>query len=374
MIPTTSISKPSVSQEDLLALITHELRTPLTAIKASITMVTSGFHGVTNAEQRQALSTALASIDRLSRMLNDLLDLSRAEAGRLEVRRERVDLVQLMREVARTFEPLARERGLSIRFENIGNRVDTFIDRDKIVQVLTNLVHNAIKFTEKGAVTLSLSANGDYIECSVADTGRGIPADQLPHLFDKFHQIGRPSPSGEKGSGLGLALSRYLVELHGGRLQAESENGRGSRFTFYIPHHGPETLFDDEVRKLIVQAERESKPFSLVRFQLQNGPSAEQQLGCEAWATLLYHFEALIRSSLRGASDFVLQCDGAIWMAVFSVNKGEGVHILHRIQQTFESDPLYRSIRTPVDLKFRIVSFPDDAANAEALIQQLKAS
>jgi|WetSurMetagenome_2_1015567.scaffolds.fasta_scaffold10075_3 two-component system, OmpR family, sensor histidine kinase BaeS len=210
----------------LLAEIAHELRTPLTVIHGDVEGMLDGVYPRDEAHLQPALDATL----RMTRLLEDLQMLSTAEAGALRLHREPTDLARLVNEVVAAFAPQAATRGISLSADIEGLPV-LDVDPVRLRQVFDNLVANALRFTSSGgSVVVGGIVWGDEVVFSVDDTGAGIPADQLPHVFERFSKSGDA-----KGSGLGLAVARKLVESHGGTIEAESELGRGTTITFRIP-------------------------------------------------------------------------------------------------------------------------------------------
>ena len=224
-------------KSDFVANVSHELRTPLTAIKGSVDLVLREVVGPLNERQTHHLRRSLSNTLHLTGLINDLLDLSRIESGKIELSTARVLLGGLVHEVVETLRPIAAEKPIALAVATPEPPTLVWADRDKITQVLTNLIGNAIKFTPpSGRVMISAVSNdADWVRVSVSDTGPGISADEYERVFDKFYQVaqnGRPKP---KGTGLGLAISKTLVELHGGKIWVESVPGRGSTFYFTLP-------------------------------------------------------------------------------------------------------------------------------------------
>jgi signal transduction histidine kinase len=222
-------------KEEFCHMVSHELRTPLTTIREGVSQIAAGILGPTTPAQREFLGIVLSDIERLSRIINDLLDIGKIEAGRLELAREHVNIVGIARQEARLFEPRARAKGLRIRTDFSQAEIEVYADPDKIAQVFANLLGNALKFTEHGEVALIVEDMGEHISCAVRDTGRGIAPDDLPKVFQKFYQVGRTPAAGGNGTGLGLPIVKGLVESHGGEISARSEPGVGSTFTFVLP-------------------------------------------------------------------------------------------------------------------------------------------
>jgi len=223
------------AKDEFISTVSHELRTPMTIVREGISQVYEGLLGPTTGDQNQILSITLESIDRLARMINDLLDISRLEAGKMQLNKGIIDLVVVSKIVQTSFSTIAKERGLKIELDTSKNVIEVHADQDKIIQVLTNLLGNAFKFTKIGSIKISLDEKDGEVLCSVTDSGRGMSEKQLGKIFDKFQQFGREVGPGDKGAGLGLSISKKLMDLHGGRIWATSEMGVGSTFVFSLP-------------------------------------------------------------------------------------------------------------------------------------------
>jgi PAS domain S-box-containing protein len=228
-------------KSDFVSNVSHELRTPLTSIKGSVDNMLDGLTGSLNEKQIRYLARIKSNSDRLSRLINDLLDLSKIEAGRIDVRPTTLLMNALAEEIAEHLKPLGAEKRIRIEVAAPDPRVTVWADRDKITQVLTNLIGNAVKFTpHDGKITVAILRNGnEWVQISVADTGPGIVPEEADKIFTKFYQITDMDKQRPKGSGLGLAISKALVEMHGGKIWVESELGRGSTFSFTLPAQPP---------------------------------------------------------------------------------------------------------------------------------------
>lgn len=223
-------------QLDIVANVSHELRTPLTGLKGLVETLRDG--AVDDPEARDSfLEMMETETDRLIRLVNDLLLLSRLDAEALSLEREPVDLVALTRTVASRLAPRAEARGLSVATDVPGQPVIAWVDPDRLEQVLLNLLDNAIKFSRPdGRITLSLAQEpGQPVQLRVADEGIGIPAAELPHIGRRFYRADKARSRAEGGSGLGLAIARALVEAHGGQLALESREGVGTVVTVSLP-------------------------------------------------------------------------------------------------------------------------------------------
>jgi signal transduction histidine kinase/DNA-binding response OmpR family regulator len=217
-----------------LASMSHELRTPLGAIIGFAEVLADGLDGPLNDDQLEDAQQIKRSGRHLLSLLDEVLDLSKIEAGQMTLNREPVNMASLVPVVLDALQPLAKTKGLTLRCEGFDG-VALHCDAVRIRQILTNLVGNALKFTETGAVVVSANRSNGHVRVAVADTGIGIREDALAYVFDEFRQVNDGRTKKYGGTGLGLAISRKLVEMHGGQIGAESTFGEGSTFWFTLP-------------------------------------------------------------------------------------------------------------------------------------------
>jgi signal transduction histidine kinase len=227
-----------------LSNVSHELRTPLTAIGGLVDNMIDGLTGPLNGKQTRYMTGIKDSTERLARLIRDLLDLSVIETGKSELKPARFSLRSLIHEVVETLKPLAVEKGISVEIARTNGDATAWADRDKITQVLTNLIVNAVKFSPAGGslkLGMAPANDGGLLEVSVSDTGPGIPPAEVERIFHEFYQISQPGREKTLGVGLGLAISKKLVEMHGGKIRVESVPGEGSTFFFTLPAWQPRT-------------------------------------------------------------------------------------------------------------------------------------
>jgi signal transduction histidine kinase len=223
-------------REEFLALTTHDLRSPLTVISGVISFFTSGRLGELSPEQKNMVAMMERNTQNLIELVNDLLDAAKLESGSLQLELTSTDLRVLINEICEPLGPLASEKGITLKQELPAALPPVRADRAKLRRVIVNLLSNALKFTSKGGrVTVCIEQSDALLRISVEDTGVGIAAEDIPLLFDKYEQARHRATRGEKGTGLGLYITRQLVELHGGTIHVESEVGRGSTFSFTLP-------------------------------------------------------------------------------------------------------------------------------------------
>jgi len=220
-----------------LATMSHELRTPLNSIIGFTGLLLRGLAGPLNPEQHKQLEMVRGSARHLLALINDVLDISKIEAGQLEVHAEPFDLLESVNRVAASVRPLAEQKGLDLRVETPAVLGPLHSDQRRVEQVMLNLLQNAIKFTEHGHVSLVVERTGEpgQVRIRVADTGIGISSEHLPSLFQPFRQIDSGTTRQHDGTGLGLAICRRLAHLLGGRIEVNSEPDVGSEFTLALP-------------------------------------------------------------------------------------------------------------------------------------------
>jgi signal transduction histidine kinase len=232
-------------KDEFISTVSHELKTPLTSLRASLGLIQSGTLDKRPEKQHQMIELAIGNCDRLVRLVNDILDFDRGEKGGLPLKREAVDPMTLLRRAADIAHNAATQARIEFRFEV--NAAPVFADEERVLQVLNELVGNAIKFSPPGTAIQLAAWNVDGVAPGasaseagavcfmVEDQGRGIDAEKLERIFDRFEQGDASDSRALGGTGLGLALCRSIVEQHGGRIWAESEVGKGSRFLFTLP-------------------------------------------------------------------------------------------------------------------------------------------
>ena len=222
-------------KSEFLASMSHELRTPLHTVIGFSELLAEELEGPLNEKQKRFVDHIHRDANHLLELINDILDLSKIEAGRLELRAEPFDLGEVVEESLASFRGLALAKSITIERELPPNLV-LEADRLRFKQIVVNLLSNAMKFTpEGGSVRIRARLAPEDVLVSVEDTGVGIPKEAHAAIFDKFYQIGETTKGVREGTGLGLAITKRLVEEHGGRIELESEPGKGSRFTFSVP-------------------------------------------------------------------------------------------------------------------------------------------
>jgi len=229
----TELRSLHTMRRELVGNVSHELRTPIAGIKAMVETLHSG--AINDKKTATDFLTRIESeVDRLSQIVTELTQLSRIETGQAELKKESVNLNTLINEVLAEMNPLVERQQVTLSRQLATDIPLVKADKDRIRQTIINLVHNAIKFNKpKGKVTVSTDFNDKFVKVGVADSGIGIAKDDLPHVFERFYKADKARAGG--GSGLGLAIAKHTVQAHGGEIRAQSEEGKGSTFTFSLP-------------------------------------------------------------------------------------------------------------------------------------------
>jgi PAS domain S-box-containing protein len=245
-------------KSEFLASMSHELRTPINVILGYTSLIREKIYGDLSAQQEDSLSRVYSTSQHLLDLINDILDLSKIEAGKMPVHLEQVPVDGLIAELSETIQPMVRKRGIQYDWEVAGPIPDLQTDRTKLKQILLNLLSNAIKFTHTGAVrvTAELASSGEHVRITVADSGIGIRPEHVDLIFDDFRQIDQSRTREYGGTGLGLSITKKLLTLLGGVIFVESTFGEGSRFTVELPLKTGNLSLEEQVRRAVVDSDK----------------------------------------------------------------------------------------------------------------------
>lgn len=357
-------------KSDFVSTVSHELRTPLAITKEGITLIQDGVLGPVNEKQDKVLATAKDSIDRLARLITSLLDISRIEAGRIEIKKSLISVTKMAKQVVSFFESKANDKGLEMRTNIPETGIDAYADSDKIIQVFTNLVGNALKFTEEGYIEIAVAEKDDEIECSVTDTGRGVAKEDISKMFVKFQQIDRVHGDGEKGTGLGLSIAKSIIEMHEGRIWVESEKGQGTKFIFTLPKYADELLFREYVNKGVEEAKKNNAKMSLMVVSIDNIAKARELFPDEKIYTILKGVEGVLKDSLDHSGGAALKDSHECIVILPNSSKQTVLSAEGRLKQAVDDYLVREKLADKMKLKFGCATYPDDASNSEGLIKQ----
>jgi signal transduction histidine kinase len=227
------LKKLDIAKSEFISIASHQLRTPLSAIKGYLSMILEGSYGKLPEKVKKPMENVFVSNERLIKLVNDILSVSKIEAGEMEMNWKREDLREIIKEVISELSIKAKEKNLYLKFEEPKEFQKILLDREKIRQVILNLVDNAIRYTQKGGVTVKLQIANGKLQIVVSDTGEGLTKEEKEKLFEMFSRGTAGTKFWTEGAGLGLYIARKFVEMHNGKIWAESE-GRGRGSTFYV--------------------------------------------------------------------------------------------------------------------------------------------
>ena len=357
-------------KSEFISTVSHELRTPLSITREGISLVLDKIPGKINKKQDKILTIAKGNIDRLARIINDLLDISKIEAGKVELKKERVKITNLIEQVASSFENKIKKKGLELKVNLPKKGVYVYVESDKIVQVFTNLLGNALKFTEKGCIEISAKELEDEIEFVVSDTGIGISKDNLTKLFNKFQQFGRIDSAGEKGTGLGLSIIKGIVKAHHGKIRAESTLGVGSKLIFTLPKYTTnDVLFHEYINNNIKEAIKKNSKMSLIAVSIFEFNKLNQKLSSQILDSTLKDVEEMLRNNNCRAGDVVVREDNVNIVFLSNCDKKNALKVEGRIKKILDDYLKQQGLTKKIEFQIGCSTYPDDGLYAEKLLK-----
>jgi signal transduction histidine kinase/GGDEF domain-containing protein len=359
-------------KSEFVSIASHELRTPLSTIKNAVQLILRGKAGEINQTQADFLSLAEKNINRLTNILNNLLDLSRIESGKIGMKFVEMDLKDPIDFSLSSLRPQTDEKSIHLKMEIPKDVPFVYGDREKIEQILMNLIGNAIKFTpDGGEITVSaklLTQTGNSVAISVKDSGIGIPENQLDKVFEKFHQVDKSLNRSAGGTGLGLAITKGLVEAHQGKIWVESEVGKGSTFTFTLPISRGEKrdphfrfILDREFQR----AQENHTPFTLFLIEVSDQRGRTEEPSLEK-------MEEKIKKCLCRRGDIVTRRQRDRILAALCVADLKGAQVIrHRIEEEIQEDCIEGWDKPPV-IKVGAATYPEEAISKRELFRRAK--
>jgi PAS domain S-box-containing protein len=361
-------------KSEFISIVSHELRTPLSITREGISLVLDRIPGKINNQQEELLGTAMRNIDRLARIINDLLDISKIEAGRVELRREKVDIVNLINKIILSFEKKIKDQGLELKTDFPEKELNIYGDEDKSVQVFTNVIANAITFTEKGSIKVSTWEKDNDVECVISDTGKGISKDDMPKLFSRFQQFGRTAGPGGKGTGLGLSIVKGLVEMHGGKIQVESVLNKGTTVTITLPKYTVSNVLNESVRRGVQEAADKGLSFSFLSINMPNFHEFERKAGKKDSDKLFKSLLDEIKNLLRRNCEVLVKGHSNIFVLLPETAKGGASIVAERIKRTLEDHIKMEDIKDlkGMNIDIQSATYPSDAETYSDLIKKIR--
>ena len=350
------------NRDEFISMVSHELRSPLTVVKESLDLIYDGAGGAVSPRQQEIIKIGLANADRLNRLIDALLDITKIEAGVMPMELSRADLGAMLAGVAFDYSLLAEEKKITL-IKNLPEApLSSFCDAEKFRQVLVNLVSNALKFTPTdGRITLSLRPwEGEALIC-VENSGQGIDPDDIPKLFNKFAQLGGHNRSGTKGTGLGLAISKGIVEMHKGRIWVESQPGKGCKFYILLPILPFEGAIREMARREIEFSGPGKRDFCAVTLTLPPRLLGSGELTAKT--------EAFLKASMRNSHAVVKRGEGDFTLLISNAGPKEGCRACSFIEKGIEE--IYGlEAGTSGEITF-ILTYPGDFRDETTFLKKL---
>ncbi len=366
-------------KSDFVSTVSHELRTPLTIIREGVSLIQDEAQSLLGNEEKDILADVLGNADRLTGIIDDLLDISKLEAARVSLKRTRIDTEDFLTKLAKEFQPRVSGARLSLALHLLPGLSPVYADRHRLIQVLMNLIGNAIKFTSQGGkIILQAKEEEEVLEISVLDTGRGIAKDDLPKLFGKFQQFGKIRGPQEQGTGLGLAISKKIIELHGGAIWAESTLGVGSIFHFTLPKykaHDPMTarLVQDHID--IARRGNSNEKVSILLMNIMNLGKITADRGVKISDRAVEEVMRLVGGQTLRSGDAVARSNDHQVVVVLPETDREGAWVVrNRIEQALYANRVVLDGEgVDLDLDYAVATYPREGSTAEGLFQTAEA-
>lgn len=362
-------------KDEFIGTVSHEIRTPLTLVNSAVSNLRDGIEGPLSPGQQKLADGMKKNIARLKAIIDDLLDLSRLESGKVSLRRKEVKISLVIHDLMANFASEAQGRGLKLEAAIPEETLSVYADEDLVVQLLNNLMANAIHFAKsriliQAGLDTPIDPGDSFVRICVVDDGPGIPKEKQEMLFQKFVQLRRPSGGpGYKGTGLGLAICKQIANLHGGKISVESVEGEGASFQVLFPLFMPGMEFATNLQKALLRAETVKTPLALVALKLSSAEASASK-GAQLNG-MAVRIETLLRDEILRKSDMVtstlvpecilMMIDGTSRKEVLGISR----RILEKIKSYAEAEGGSSGGLTP---RMGIALFPEEGSDSKTLI------
>jgi signal transduction histidine kinase len=358
-------------KDGFVATASHELRTPLTAVKEGISLMLDGALGPIRSEQREFLQAVDEKIDRLTELIGNMFDLSKIEAGRMRLSRRRLDVRQVVASTLKSYQSVAGRRTIT---QELAPVPDVFADPNRLLQVLGNFFSNAVKFTrEDGRIAFGVREQDGVVAVSVQDDGIGIAAEDLSKLFQRFSQVGHSQAKG-RGTGLGLALCKELVELHGGAISVRSEPGSGSTFAFTLPVYRPALALEESFKELLGTAHPDDhQGVGLLVFDCEALCGQSAKSPSEGRSRFADQVATFMRKHVH-SGDIVLHYEPR-WVVVLALADAQGLQaMVARLQRVLRDWTVSQGFAGNGHMRCGVALYPEDGEDVQRLFARATTS
>ncbi|MDP1852588.1 MAG: hybrid sensor histidine kinase/response regulator [Candidatus Omnitrophota bacterium] len=359
----TDLRKLDALKSEFIAVVSHELRTPLSITKEGLNLILDEVTGKLNQQQKELLEVAKNNIERLGRIIGDILDISKIEAGKLPLHKSIVDASQILHDLFVFHKDTAEQKGVKFNLEAPLHRIPIYLDRERIIQVLVNLISNAIKFTkEGGSIKVKLTEDERELVFSVEDTGIGIAESDMGKIFDKFQQFSDAQGMGQKGTGLGLSIAKKIVEIHKGRIWFYSKLGEGSEFSFSLPKYSQEDMLKEHIKEGIEDAKGKLSKFTVIDIEISPGVNSE----------FLEGLQACVNGIMRRPIDSTLVYKDHLLIFLGDTSKENAQAVKRRVMEAC-SHFSYSGIDPKKKNNFNamVINYPDDVLSEKDFINKI---
>jgi len=365
--------KKNYDIEHYVSTVSHELRTPLTIIKEGIGLILDGVYGKVSSGQKKTLDAVCENIDRLSRMITTILDLSKIEAGKMDLYKQKILIKDLIEKACAPFRAKAREKGIRLTVRSPKEEVALYVDIDKILQVFTNILGNALKFTPtEGSIRIGchvLEDNPGYLQIAIRDSGIGIPEKDLGRIFNKFEQARNSSLSKEQGTGLGLSIAKGIIETHAGNIWVLSTEGEGSTFNFTVPIYIPEKVVRDEINHEMSCTDAHTTNMSILSVSIDKIEDLKENLPQKDFQNVVSEIKGVVKNTVRKFRDVSIDDGEEFLMVLRDCNKLGVEAVKNRLETSLNDYLRENKFLLPIKFNLRHASYPEDAHDEESLLK-----
>lgn len=359
-------------RSEFIINLSHMLRTPLVTSKYFTYVLRDEFKSELSDKKMEYLLAVEDNIDRLTHLVNRLLDLAKIESGKAIFDKQSLNIVGLARKAVAPLRIPARDKNITIKTLFPSRFPKTYLDEERMSDVLNILLENALKFTPSGGkITIQIGEGKKFVKVSVRDTGTGIAKRDLDKLFVKFSQLAPDVHRDSKGSGLGLAISREIISRHKGRIWVESQLGKGSTFIFTLPLYRPLEFLKEQLGERIKEAEENRSFFSLIILGIENFDRIKKEFGNRQSLKLLKDLEKIAKSTIRRTEDVVIIFMNSYLAILCKIKKPDGYVLGNRLKKALEKHKFSTPKKTiSLAVYFDVFAYPEDDLNEEKLIRK----
>jgi PAS domain S-box-containing protein len=356
-------------KDEFVSMASHELRTPLSIISGAVKLLIDEIPGKIVSEQKEILGMAMNNLNRLARIVDALLNISKIESGKIELYRTDADICRLIAETVNEYSLPASKKHINLSCQ-LPHPVILYADADRIKEVIANLLSNSLKFTpEGGSINVFCEDRNDGVFIFVKDTGCGVAKNNVPRMFEKFTQFDRKVGPGEKGTGLGLAICEGFVNLHNGKIWAESDTGSGMKVSFTIPRLSAEYIFTESVDNAVKSSLKTGSGAAVVLVSTK----PVIQIDSPQMQAILKDVSGVLERNLRrNAHDTVTQNTKEVLVVLENCDIAEAAAVCQRLTQAIECHLVDKDLSSKLDLLIGYAAYPDDGQTGQSLIEKAR--